>query len=160
MSEKNETIEVAIENKLKGVLSGDILKNALDFTAYLKEIGMTYDKDNRFYYMGEYTCILIFFKDEENPSGLWVICDCPITEHDGYPLDDDLKEFARANVMICNGQCGCKDWPRGGDKTIFGQEYKSVCSSEIQFINPDAEALVKVKKLMEFWKYIIENSKK
>ena len=159
MSEKNETVAMEIGDRLKGVLSGDMLTNALDFTAYLNEIGMTCDKDNRFYYMGEYTCILVFFKDEENPNGLWVICDCPIEEYDGFPLGEDLKDFARANVKICTGECGCPDWPRGGDKAVFGQDYKSICSSEIQFINPDAEALKKVKLLMDYWKLMIDEGK-
>ena len=43
MSEKNETVQMEIGDRLKGVLSGDMLANALDFTDYLKEIGMTCD---------------------------------------------------------------------------------------------------------------------
>jgi len=149
-----------IEERFGDVLSGETLANALDFTAFLREIGMTPDDDGRFHYRGEFTCIIIFFKDDEYPFGLWVICDCPIAEHEGYPMDEELKEFARSNVMICSGKCGCEAWPRGGDKTIFGREYKSLCSSEIQFINPNAEALIKIKELMKMWRFIIDDNKK
>jgi len=162
--QNNENIRLKIENNLAAALSGDMLKNAQDFVVYLLENGMMPDPIQetsiRFNYMGEMTCIVIFFKDVQNPSGIWFICDTPIREHDGFPLDEDLQEFARTNVRICRGECGCPDWPRGGDKTIFGKEYKSVCSSEIGFTNPDADALGKVKKLMEYWMLVIADSKK
>ena len=150
-----------VENELKKVLSGETLENALDFVAFLREAGMTThpDNPNRFCYMGKETCILVFFEHENFPSGLWVICDCPIDGHDGFPIDESLKEFARANVKVCDKCCGCPV-PRGGDKRIWGKEYKGVCSSEIQFVNPDAKALEKIKVLMELWKHQIADIKK
>ncbi len=148
-----------IEEKLTNALSGDALNNALDFAAFLLEKGMTPDpvlgSSIRFNYMGKETCILVFFKDAANPSGVWVICDCPIRVHDGFPLDEELQAFARAHVMICHGEHGCPGWPRGGDKEVFGQAYASLCSSEIQFINPDADELIKIRKLMDYWMRII-----
>ena len=157
--QNNMNNKPSVEDKLKDVLSGEMLENALGFVAHLRSVGMTSDDDNRFYYKGEFTCILVFFKDNNFSDGLWVVCDCPIEEYDGFPLSEDLKEFARANVKICTGECGCPDWPRGGDKMVFGQEYKSICSSEIQFLNPDAEALVNVKMLMDYWKLMIDEGK-
>ena len=157
MSERiNAKTGTGIEDRLKGVLDGDMLDNALNFVAHLRSIGMTSDSGSRFHYKDEYTCILVFFKDKMHPSGLWVICDCPIEEYDGFPLDESLKEFARANVKICTGECGCSNWPRGGDKYIFGREFKSICSSEIQFLNPSAGELVKIKQLMDYWKLMID----
>ena len=164
MSEQNNTnANTTVEDKLKDVLSGDALTNALDFVAHLRSIGMTPDENNRFYFMGEYTCILVFFPHNDFPDGMWFICDCPIEEYDGFPLDESLKEFARANVQKCGDGSGC-----GGDcghearratKKIFGKEYNSLCSSEIQFFDPNAEALVKVKKLMDYWKLMIAEGK-
>jgi len=65
-----------IESSLKNNLSGDVLITALDFVAYLKNIGMT-DDGARFYYKDQMMCILIPFKDEHNPSGGLMIFDCP-----------------------------------------------------------------------------------
>ncbi len=164
MSEhKHQNTYPQIGTKLTSALCGDALDNALGFAAFLLDKGMTpgpvLDSSIRFNYMGAETCILVFFKDEANPSGVWVICDCPIREHDGFPLDESLQAFARAHVMICRGEHGCPGWPRGGDKEIFGQAFKSLCSSEIHFIDPDAEALAKIRKLMEYWMLIIADAK-
>jgi len=143
-----------IESKLKDTLSGNLLTNALDFVAYLKKNGMTND-GSRFYYRDELMCILIPFKDEHNPSGGLCICDSPFREHDGFPIDESVKEFARANVKKCEncgsgGSCGHKE--QGATKAIFGKEYDNLCSSEIMFVNPDAGGMEKIKKLMGLWK--------
>jgi hypothetical protein len=94
MIEQNNTgTRPEIEEKLKDTLSGGLLENALDFVAFLREIGMTPDENNRFHYMGEMTCILVFFKDANNPHGMLFVCDCPIREHDGFPIDESVKKF-------------------------------------------------------------------
>jgi hypothetical protein len=158
MSEQNITsTRPEIEKKLKDTLSGDLLENVLDFVAFLREIGMTPDENSRFHYMGEMTCILVFFKDTNNPQGMLFVCDCPIREHDGFPIDDSVKKFAQSNIKKCDN-CGCEHEARGATKTVFGKEYDNLCSSEVIFVNPDAEALVKVKILMELWKHIISDT--
>ena len=153
MSEQEK--KPTIEDGLRKALSGDLLENALDFVAYLKEIGMTIHPDdpNRFTYMGEYTCILVFF------DGMLFICDCPICEYDGLPLDVSLQEFALANIKKCEHHDGCDDKARAATKTIFGKEIDNLCSSEIQFFNLDATGFEKIKKLMDYWKLAIIESK-
>ena len=147
-----------IESNLKENLSGELLVNALDFVSYLKSIGMTTDDSNRFYYKGELMCILVNFKDEKNPFGMLFICDCPIYEHDGFPIDESVKSFAQKNIQKCRGdKCGCDHKERGATKMVFGKEYNNLCSSEIIFTNPDAEAVEKIKVLMELWKYKLDN---
>ena len=148
-----------IESNLKDTLSGETLENALDFVAYLKENGMT-DDGSRFYYKDELMCILILFKDEHNPSGGLCIFDSPFREHEGFPIDESVKEFARANVKKCEncgsgGSCGHKE--QGATKAIFGKEYDNLCSSEIMFVNPDAGGMEKIKKLMDLWKFKLDN---
>ncbi|MCL2603771.1 MAG: hypothetical protein FWD90_04770 [Defluviitaleaceae bacterium] len=159
-NEGNNGIAQAIERALAAPLRGDYLKNALDFTAFLTGIGMTPDPIEevtiRFNYGGELTCILVFFKVDNDPNGLWVVCDCPISEYAGFPLSEELMNFARANVKICDA-CGCDHKERGATKSIFGKEYENLCSSEIQFLNPDTHALEKIKTFMEFWKHIIDD---
>ncbi|MCL2512982.1 MAG: hypothetical protein FWF08_03690 [Oscillospiraceae bacterium] len=151
-----------IEEVMKKTLKGETLNNALGFIAFLRESGFkTEDKyGNNFYYMSEPTCILLCFENENYPDGEWGVYNSPICEYEGIPLDEDLKEFSRENVRICKGECGCRKWPRGGDQTVFGKKFEGVCSSVIMYQNPDAEAIEKIKKIMEHWKLIIADSKK
>jgi len=146
----------SIESNLKENLSGDALTNALDFVTYLKNMGMTADDGARFCYKDELMCIIIAFKNDTS-SG-WFICDCPFREHDGFTIDESIKSFVQANIQKCKGDsCGCDHGERGATKMIFGKEYDNLCSSEIMFYNPDAEALKKIKVLMEFWKFKLDN---
>ena len=161
LEQNNENTQQKLENEINTILSGEARRHALDFVSYLRTSGMIplSDNPNRFTYMGAYTCILLFFKHPDFPCGYWGIYDCPIREYDGFPLDENLKEFARANVNICQGKCGCPK-PRGGNQMVFGKEFEGVCASVVAFHSPDAEAVEKVKKLMEYWKLIIADSKK
>ena len=143
-----------IEDSMKEVLGGELLENALNFVAYLKESGMTL-KGNRFYYKGELTCIPIWKKDEKNPNGEWILCHCPIDGHEGFPIDESVKEYVQASVSKCRN-CGCDHEERGATKLIFGKKFDNLCSSEIAFINPNSEAVEKIKVLMELWKYKID----
>ena len=159
---KKMTEQNTIEDKLKDTLSGDLLTNALDLVDYLKKNEMsngTEPGDTRFYYKGELMCILIFFKDENHPSGGGLmIFDCPLTEHEDFSIDKSVKEFVWDNIHNC-GSCGgsCDHKERGATKVVFGKEYENLCSSEIAFFDPDAEAIVKIKKLMDLWKFKIDN---
>ena len=131
-----------IEDSMKEVLGGELLENALNFVAHLKKSGMTLD-GNRFYYKGEMMCVIIWKKDENNPNGEWFICDCPLHEHDGFPIDESVVKYAQASVSKCRN-CGCSHEARGATKLIFGKEYDNLCSSEIAFINPNAEEMEKI----------------
>ena len=151
-----------IEQVFKKQLSGDTLKNALDFVAFVRAKGWTNDDkySSNFYYMGEPAFVLLCFENENYPEGEWGIYNYPISDYEGFPLDESMKEFLWANVRFCKGQCGCPNWPRGGNQTVYGKEFESVCSSTIMFPNPDAEALEKIKALMDHWRLIIGDAKK
>ena len=126
-------------------------KNALEFVAYLRAAGMTNHTtySNAFTYNGKWVCILLI------GDGEWTMYDHPLTQqYDDFPVEQHLKEFAWAHVHICTGG-HCKDEP-GFRKTIFGKEFDNVCSSEVEFINPDAEALKKIMQMIEIWKLSIE----
>ena len=188
MSENNNTeIFAKIEEETRNSLSGDKLRNALDFIVYLKESGRTWNfiKNEcapEFYYMDELTCLISFhefdeatlnivrqkieeagnrFANDTTPS--WNICcwqhNNDIYELDSFPVDEGLKEFARANVWKCI-YCGGCGTPGGGRRTVFGKEYDNACCNVFQFVNPDDEMLEKIKKLMELQKHIIADSKK
>jgi len=145
-----------VESNLKENLNGDVLTSALDFATFMKNMGMTADDGARFCYKDELMCIIISYKNDT--SGGWCICDCPFHEHDGFTIDENVKNFAQANIQKCRGDvCGCDHKERGATKMIFGKEYDNLCSSEIVFNNPDTEALKKIKILMEFWKFKLDN---
>jgi len=158
MSGQNEPV---IEDEMKTKLRGDTLKNALGFVAYVRASGLTNDDEycNNFYYLNTPTFVLLCFENENYPEGEWGIYNSPIRDYEGIPLDEELKEFSRNNVRICTGQCGCPNWPRGGNQTVFGKEFKSVCSSVVMYPNPDAEALEKIKRIIEYWKLTIADAK-
>ena len=157
MSEK-KTPEPKVENIVNEILAGEMQKNALDFIAFLR--------GNDFY---------MEFNPNEYEKGKWsgaiggVVGDsiaymfvspgtkfpCPwniwLNEYDfncdGSADDEELKEFIWANLNHC-GKCN-PDWEkcRGGDKTVFGRKFDSLCHSPMFFYTPDAQKLEKIKKL-------------
>jgi len=139
-----------LENEITTKLSGDMQKNALDFVAFLRELGMTNHAEHTsaFEYNNEWVCILII-----NDGG-WMLFDNPLTsKFDDFPVDEKLKEFAWAHVNICTscgGSSGCGSQP-GRTKTIFGKKFENVCTSEVAFFDPDAGTLHKVMQLIEIW---------
>ena len=71
MSEQiDESTRLKIEDDLAAALSGDTLKNALDFVAHMKANGMATD-DNHFEFAGDYVCQIITYKENDIPG--WVI---------------------------------------------------------------------------------------
>ena len=87
-------------------------------------------------------------------GGIWLdICDFG----SGDSADDALKEFTWAHVRVCDyfssggTKCGCDDKP-GLNKIIFGKEHQNICFALLEFMNPDAKALEKIKKLMLLYK--------
>ena len=191
MSEENNAeVFAKIEEETKKYLSGDNLKNALDFIAYLRESGRTWvfsEYNPEFYYMGELTCLIVYLKyalDETtlnemrrkiedagnrfvyDPSSSWNIC-CwqhkdDIYEHDDFPVDEGLKEFARENVwkcIRCHADGGCGTFG-GGHRTVFGKEFDNACSNVFQLANPNEKELGYIIKLMELEKHIIADRKK
>jgi len=156
MSENtNENIRFPIENDFEKILSGDSLKNAQDFVAFLKANDIMPDNSGDCYcYKGEELFVMHVYEGDT-----WFIYWDVI---DGLEdlLDENLKNFIWDNVMICRGECGCLNWPRGGSKIVFGKEFKSTCSSLVHFSNPGGEALINIKKLVELTRNCIDNRKK
>ena len=139
-----------IEDKIKDVLSGDSLKNALDFTIFLRdnELSTGYNGDDGCSVGGSIGDSLgyMLVNGTEQMPGPWTIwfnsCD-----FDSSLADDELKETAWAHTSKC-GHChaGWKDCG-GGNRVIFGRGFESLCHSPLMFTNPDAETLECVKKL-------------
>ena len=141
----NLTVEDAINNS---GLSKVMQEHMTDFIVFIKDSGFSVEMEDdkngwKIVYMNEVVAHINFVN-----VGIWVVtCDF------GESAEDDLKAAAWAHVRNCehfstNGkQCGCGSQP-GFNKMIFGKEHKNLCFAHLEFINPDAEALEHVKKLM------------
>jgi len=154
--DSNQNTRLKIEDDLSAALSGEKLKNALDFIAYLKASGMNLHQEHTsaFEYKGEWVCIICIVPIDGTPE--WVIFDNPLTsKFDDFPVDSDLKEFAWTHVNIC-GKCGCGSQP-GVRKTILGKEFDNVCTSEVAFWSPDADVLDKVRQMINIWKESVDS---
>ena len=143
------------EDIMNNVLSGDVLKNALDFAAFLKENELTVN-EAEISYQGKAVCYMHLDGGEDYPSPwtIWTEGDYSCERKD-IPVSEPLKEIAWANVNIC-GSCGGICAP-GTRKTIFGKDFDNVCNADMAFYKPDAEALECVKKLVEIRKNDILN---
>lgn len=158
MSESNKP---KIEDTIHELLSGDTKKHALDFAAYLREIGMppvwggTWDVN---YKNAEGVCHILVNGNAQYP-GPWTIW----TDSEFYgapedfPVDENLKEKVWAHIKVCSS-CGCGDSP-GKRKTILGKEFDNVCHAAMEFTDPNAEVLDCVKKLMLLRKNAIDKKK-
>jgi len=159
MSENIKNTRLKIEDDLAATLTGDRLKNAQQFIAFMKENGMTLHQEHStaFEYNGEWVCIIITMPIGGEPG--WVIFDNPLTsKFDDFPVDEHLKGFAWEHVNICTtcgGSSGCGSQP-GRDKIIFGKEFNNVCTSEVAFWNPDGDALSKIMQMISIWKKSVD----
>jgi len=145
-----------IKDTLRNNLKGEALTNALGFVEYLTEKGLTpnmeWNNGVRFIKNDKSPCLVVF--NMQN-NGEWFICDVPVaSEPEWDSLSDDLKKFILANVKVCDvhqgNPCGCGSEP-GVSKNIFGKDYNNVCTSEIQFHNPDSDVLGKFKEIIDWW---------
>lgn len=141
-----------IEDKISGVLHGDVQKNALSFAAFLRANGLSpdaYDGGEGWPIggvVGNSIGYMLVNGAAEMP-GPWTVwfnsCD-----FDGVgPADSETKETAWAHASPC-GRCHA-GWENcgGGDRVIFGKEFGRLCHSPLMFTNPDAKTLEAVEKL-------------
>jgi len=141
--------EQQIEKTINDVLSGDVLKNALDFVEYLKANGMVAGGEHgAVNYQGKPVCYMHLDDTTERPGPwtIWTEGDYS-SEHKDVPIDENMKKIAWANVNTC-ASCGC-DCSPGKRKVIFGKEFDNVCGAVMAFYMPNAETLECVKKLLE-----------
>jgi hypothetical protein len=152
--------EKKIEDALNEYFTGDTLNNALNFTEFLRANEMIYDGEYEIHYKGNLACYINTPNDKERTWGVWTVGDYS-NEYEGFPIDERTKEIAWANVVKCGN---CEDCNRDPGKTevIFGKEFVNVCngtdSLAMRFVNPDAEAVECVKKMVDMRKYAVDNN--
>ena len=144
------------EGFVNDVLSGETLKTALDFMVFLKENEMVAGGEHgEISYKNKCVCYMHLDGVEQAPGPwtIWTEGDYS-NEHDGFPIDDCIKEIAWAHVNHC-AKCGGSCSP-GTNKIIFGKEFTNVCSADMAFHNPDIATLECVKKLLEMRKLVLD----
>ena len=149
-----------LEGIINDVLTGDALKNALDFAEYIRQNEMIYTGIHcEIHYKDKCACY-VYFDTSSKIHGPWTIwTDGEYdSEHYNVSMDERMKEIAWANVSTCLN-CGNSCSP-GNRKTIFGKEFDNVCNAVLRFRDPDSETLECVKKLVEMRKHIIDDRKK
>lgn len=139
-----------IENVFNEALTGDVLKNALDFVGFLYSNKMSLVGQHEVHYKGKCACYINTSVEEQSWT-VWTEGDYS-SEHETFPIDECVKEIAWANVMKC-GNCDGVDCSPGKTKTIFGKEFANICNADnvnmvFMFTNPDVKTLECVKKLV------------
>jgi hypothetical protein len=70
-----------------------------------------------------------------------------------YCVQNKLEEILWKNIYFCRGYGKSPADCMQKVKTVFGREFKAVCSCVLfQFQNPNAAAIECIKKLMDFRK--------
>ena len=140
-----------IEDIIGNILSGDALKNALDFVAYLRanKLNPQWSATNA-WKVSSKTFNVCFIRlhgaaDYHNlAEGEWHILPF-IGEYKADTLSDEFKELVWQNKKNCRtcGQCALKL------NMIFGKEYDNACEGSILFLNPNEKAVECAKKIIE-----------
>ena len=134
-------------------LSGEVLKNALDFAEFLDANEMVVS-GVEVSYKERVICYMHLDDGDEYPSPwtIWTEGDYS-APHKDVPISEQIKEMAWANINNCDN-CGAGCNP-GFQKVIFDQTFEHVCNASMAFYKPDADTLEAVKKLLLMRKYEI-----
>ena len=148
-----------IEDAFKEYFTGDELKNALDIVEFFNANKMIYNGEHEIHYKGELVCYIDTPNESNKWWSIWTVGDYS-SEYEGVPIDEHTKEITWANVVKC-GNCDGVDCDPGKTEVVFGKEFNNVCNGTgglaMRFMNPDAETLECVKKMIEMAKYVIDN---
>ena len=174
MSEQtNETARLEADAIFKKHLSGDALKNALDFDAYMRANGMprsnepAYAGSYGYHYLGECVSVIAFPNTFWNDSG-WSIHTFDILyKHDTkdakrkyaeLSVDEHLKEFVWKNMRKCLNEC-CDAKPGFAFK-VYGKEFIGYCFHTPEFKSPNTEEVKMIVEYMQAIKLCIDNSQR
>ena len=140
------------EEKINTTLSGDTLKNALDFVAFLQAnddflAEPCEGADGWNIYRKGINSAFVSFDSDKNVFDIVLHIN---TYSAKESVDDDLKEFTWSHVIICPQGCGettlCGESKINNE--IFGKKYEHICQSPLYFPNPTANEMEKVQKLL------------
>lgn len=159
--------ELKIEDYISNELSLDDQKIALDFVEYLKNNEMEFVKDNgywkdKLYYLIKYITKYVCFIAIKNPNeedNHWTVWSDDMGSNwpEKFSIEKELKDTGWKYIDFC---CNCGSCSGGRHKLIFGKEFDNVCGCTFRIDNPNAEALVFMKKMVEIRKNEILNPTK
>jgi len=150
-----------IEDVIGDVLEGDVLQNAVNLIAYLRENKMkpAWSATNawKISYKTYTVCFIRLHGAAEYhnlKAGSWHVIPF-IGEYEDFALSGELREIVWANKKTCPqcGKCALKL------HQVFGKEYDYVCEKSIVFTNPDAKSVECVKRLLELRRNDIKEGK-
>lgn len=156
-----KSIRPEIEDIIGDVLNGDVLMNALNFIAYLRENKMTsqWSATNvwKVSYKTYSICFMRLYGAAEYhnlEADSWHIVPF-IGEYEDISLSDEFKEIVWANKETCQrcGKCALEL------SQIFGRKFDYACEKSIVFTNPDAKNIECAIKLVELRRNAIREGK-
>ena len=134
-------------------LGGEELTNASDFTAFLIENGMRFERGGGYWedkiywcvdHRGESVCYILL------EDGAWTVWsdDSGINSYEGASLSEDMMKIAWSHLAICENDERCFDGCARKRKIFFGKEFDNVCGTSMKFRNPNGEEVECLKRLM------------
>ena len=153
--------EKTVENAIKEKLTGDTQKNAMDFIVFLRANEFTLKEHEEHghswsvIYKGIFPVLIHF-----DVAGFELVIDlCTRDFYGDGILDNDLKEFIWAHTVNCPDGCDGTTICDRSQKNIkiFGKEYKNICITPLQILNPNANDFAQTKKLFLLLKQNIDD---
>ncbi|MBQ8402712.1 MAG: hypothetical protein IJX14_12380 [Clostridia bacterium] len=142
-----------IETYIAEFLSGDMRQTALDFIAYLREMGLTFYRDtspcwkDKIYYWvkcGDACVCFIAIKDPDEPENHWTVWSDDSDAYEDASVAEELRETGWRYVDHCGncGSCG-----GGKQKVIFGKKFDGVCGCTFRIDNAGTGELLFLKTM-------------
>ena len=149
--------EQKIEDFVGVIRNGEIQKNAHKFISYLATSNMNFEKvggywEDKYYWSVNYkeksVCYILLDKN------CWTVWsdDSGENSFENFLTDEYTKEIAWCNLIICEKTERCFEGCARGRKIFFGREFDNVCGTAMKFVNPNAETVDCIIKIMEIRK--------
>ena len=150
-------LELDIVDYIYRELSLDEQNVAIEFVRFLRDMHLSFYKDNGAYWKDKIyywvklddDCICyIAIKNPDEKMNHWTVWSENMGSEwlESSIADDKVKENAWNYANHC---CHCGSCKGGEKKTIFGKEFDDICGCTFRIDNPRAEDLLFLKKMVE-----------
>jgi len=171
LRQKREEKRLELLGSIDKCLTGDVKQTVLDFVEYCNENEMPMRGVGDFCFKGKGMAAVRFrYKGgrlgksivyEENSCYIDVVFEVGNPDYENFVISQNLSDIVWKNVKYCEG-CLSTCAP-GRDMTLLGKTLNKVCVYKtdkfLRFIDPNAESLRCIKKILEFRKGIISAGK-
>jgi len=152
MMENKNKIKPIVEEIASDYLDGDALYNVLDFTAWLRANKMTPTFGNKSKEGVRYTTRVLFLKLFQGYWEIWISGKAKNGKYiDDFLTCEELKEIVSEGLARCSDECGHKcNNGQGYIVAVCGTEFEKICGCcTVRFLNPNAETISIIKKVIE-----------